>query len=65
MTEVSHHQQNIRWQSTKNCKTATVELSHRYYKDYFELRTELATSKKAKELDLALGQLRQKTRGHT
>lgn len=57
---ISHHQQNIRWQSTKNCKTATVELSHRYCKDYFELRTELATSKKAKELDLALDQLRQK-----
>jgi hypothetical protein len=57
---MSRHQQNIRWLSTKNCKTATVELSHRYCKDYFELRTELATSKKAKELDLALGQLRQK-----
>lgn len=57
---ISRHQQNIRWQSTKNCKAATVELSHRYCKDYFELRTELATSKKAKELDLALDQLRQK-----
>jgi hypothetical protein len=57
---ISHHQQNSRWKSTKNCKTATVELSHRYCKDYFELRAELATSRKAKELDLALDQLRQK-----
>ncbi|GJL98741.1 MAG: hypothetical protein DHS20C07_04210 [Methyloligella sp.] len=65
---INRHQQNSRWHSTKNCKTATVELSHRYCKDYFELRTELATSKKAKELDLAIDQLRQKlenTSSHT
>lgn len=54
---IEGHKQNSRWQTTKGCREATLKSSRVYCRTYFALRAELATAKKADELNQALKNL--------
>lgn len=54
---IEGHKQNSRWQTTKGCREATLNSSRLYCRTYFALRAELATAKKADELNQTLKNL--------
>jgi hypothetical protein len=51
-------EQDRRWQSSKSCEAATVEVSRAFCKDYFDVKAELAKAGERERLTVRLSELK-------
>ncbi len=58
--ELNVAKQNIRWASTKGCSDATLPESRTFCTQYFKLQGELATARKADEIQAALNDVKER-----